>query len=46
MFYRIKRLFGNYKNIRLDEVGRFGLLVWCKVLSIMDMLYMSKSYGC
>ncbi|MFN4245791.1 MAG: hypothetical protein ACK4F9_06580 [Brevinematia bacterium] len=28
-----------------DEMGRFGLLVWCKVLSIMDMLYVVKSYG-
>ncbi|MFN4245351.1 MAG: hypothetical protein ACK4F9_04290 [Brevinematia bacterium] len=43
--YRINRLFGNYECSMQDEMGRIELLVWCKVLSIMDMLYVAKSYG-
>ncbi len=36
----------NCVSSRLDKMRRVGLLIWCKVLSIMDMLYVAKSYAC
>lgn len=39
VFYRMKRLFGGSVSSRLDEMRKVELLIWCKALSIMDMLY-------
>ncbi|MFN3598875.1 MAG: transposase [Aquificaceae bacterium] len=36
----------NCVSSRLDEMRRVELLIWCKVLSIMDMLYVAESYAC
>lgn len=46
VFYRIKRLFGSSVSGRLYDMQRVELLVWCKALVMMDMLYIAGGCIC